>query len=605
MTISILIDKYDNRSQLPGETEAKKWVEIKDSDICLELAMKANDVRDEDEVVLFINLDVCTGSLNENGATLLEYIRFAENLPNGTENQIRDAHCVLFSSLYSFETTVRKYPEQTILYSPGTTFLGPVTQDPFDVDVDQLSQELFDKRNWVQTVRKSTFIETDNHSIANWWGVHKLAQVHSAVTGTTFQVDEIKPELEKLKNLRAITFYSSANSDFTQLLGSEKLKQIKTLRSQVSNRSLKILHIDDEWEKGWSRIFAHILFGDNVEEQDTQGAFKIYRSKGKGEIGVLKTFPSYPEFGRAKFAEEIFKKISMAIETWSPDCILLDLRLAGSYENDIPVDQMSGVQLVRKLRDKLKGIPVVMTTASNKARSIAKLLNLGADAYWIKEGFDGSSRPFESIENYKRLLELVENASGDRYKFLSRFAKGVESHLQNNNRWYYAPHWNKGNTTITNKNKKRIKNILDETVSLLRSYLHASVMGYEYRSDKSERHLISSLVTHSFHIIEIIHNPSNLKFDPVSRTPFTISTPLNNRNDHFGNQLRKIRNQYAHLDFLFGDASQIATFDSLRRYLIGLIAYLEVSPKNCKSINVQTDLLQVEHYEKAIKRFSC
>src|ERR1035437_2619197 len=598
---AILIDKIDRRDQVPAGAASKTWIPVRDSDTAICIAERANAQAGESDLVLFIDLDLVFDGYqagDQAGASLLEVIRFSISFPDGSVNRLVNAHCVIYSSFRTFESALRAKPDKTILLSPGTSFIGPIRPTVMNINFQELDQNRFDRSRWVQTVRKSTFIETDNHSVANWWGVHKLAQVHSAFTGENYVVDEIKGELQKLDNLRAIAFYSAQSPSVASSLEKNQSKGIRNLRNRVVGNELKVFHIDDEWENGWTRIFAHMFLGDNISDSPMNDSVKPFKSDGGGEIKALCAFPQFASSNPDEFHRAVHQSVVDCIDSWVPDVILLDLRLAGRLERDVDIEKMSGVQLLRTLRNQYRGIPVIMTTASNKAWSIEKLLQQGADAYWIKEGLDGRIKANDSVENYRRLLDLVDRASSKQYKFLVLFAEAFKEHVATEGPWYKLPHWSAADAyELSTDNIEAIHRILGETVSLLRNYLHAKIMRYSYLGAKDERHLITGVITYSFHILELIHNPENA-------FGFDLKQNMDSRHDTFGNRLRELRNDYAHLDMYFTPRKGLGTFEELRDFLIGLVAYLETSPRGCTETWDKTQLSAYRHYKDTFESFA-
>lgn len=84
----------------------------------------------------------------------------------------------------------------------------------------------------------------------------------------------------------------------------------------------------------------------------------------------------------------------MLLRTQTYDAVLLDLTLP----------QLSGQALLRRLRSKNNGIPVLIISAQSALQDIVEHLNLGADDYLAK--------PFDIQELEARLRSLLRRASG-------------------------------------------------------------------------------------------------------------------------------------------------------------------------------------------------
>lgn len=151
---------------------------------------------------------------------------------------------------------------------------------------------------------------------------------------------------------------------------------------------LRVLHVDDQAEMGWSEFFQRMLYGKVVDE-------KLFRSL---------TFDRTAQEGSK--AKEQTQLLLDECQGWirsnKPHCLLLDLRLlpADDERTGMDVKGMTGAFLLENLRKEFRTLPIVLTTASNKIWSHQALLSMGADAYWMKEGLDDQWTDIHSIEHY-------------------------------------------------------------------------------------------------------------------------------------------------------------------------------------------------------------
>lgn len=165
--------------------------------------------------------------------------------------------------------------------------------------------------------------------------------------------------------------------------------RISELRNILQSRSdkIRILYIDDQAAKGWSKIFQLMIF-DYVNEK----SFKTIvpdKQNIEGEIINIKSI----------------------IYEFNPTIILLDFRLLGETGIIYNVNNISGTMVLQEIKNEFNNIPVIMTTASNKAHSLVELTRLGADDYWIKEGIDSGMSSAESVYNYAAFLSIIEKFS--------------------------------------------------------------------------------------------------------------------------------------------------------------------------------------------------
>ncbi len=85
------------------------------------------------------------------------------------------------------------------------------------------------------------------------------------------------------------------------------------------------------------------------------------------------------------------------LEDTQVDLILLDIFLPG----------MNGLDLLSQLRNKAKGIDVIVVTAARDSMTITDALRYGAVDYLIKP-FEGS-RLIEALSNYRTRVETIQN----------------------------------------------------------------------------------------------------------------------------------------------------------------------------------------------------
>ncbi|MCL5028477.1 MAG: response regulator, partial [Bacteroidetes bacterium] len=182
--------------------------------------------------------------------------------------------------------------------------------------------------------------------------VSKQEEIDNAKRNVTKSKDELDNALVEMNNSKKEL--ERCSRDLENILNTAREKIFAEEKVIPISSDIKILHIDDL-------------------ENSFNNSDKI-----KEKIGLL------------------FEKIKKLIISpandgrFDPDVILLDLRLFPAYDelHRHDVEKMSGALLLKMLREEYLGIPIIVTTASNKVWTYAKLIELGADAYWIKEGLD-------------------------------------------------------------------------------------------------------------------------------------------------------------------------------------------------------------------------
>lgn len=161
----------------------------------------------------------------------------------------------------------------------------------------------------------------------------------------------------------------------------------------LHNESCRALLIDDSADKGWSEILKFILRN------------RIINPAKAISLDIIKSYED------ANYFTDYEKY----------DIIFLDLRL--KEEEDQPnsigeITEFSGSKILKKIKDKNRGIQVVIFTASNKVWNIEKLLANGANGYYIKESPEYVLSSKFSKDNYLELLLTINNCL--KLKFLKQ-----------------------------------------------------------------------------------------------------------------------------------------------------------------------------------------
>jgi CheY-like chemotaxis protein len=276
---------------------------------------------------------------------------------------------IIFVSQNSLEEILRFQEEKLGLQCTldGSLLVGN-SIDEIQAAIDYL--EPIDKNRYVSDFVEKIIIkrppEIGKHSLANIWGAIRLNEVLNLNAIDKILLNRTK-ELY-FKYLRA--FHEESKGSFKDL-------------QPLQCTGKRILLIDDEADKGWNDILKAIFKNADFQSIDFNN----------------KTF---------KYKKESIKKVKD--ENW--DLILLDLRLNPSEEDTInkliKTEDYSGAKILKKLKKHNAGIQVIMLTASNKAWNMKKLLDLGADGYYIKESPEFNFSPILTKENYEDFEKQVK-----------------------------------------------------------------------------------------------------------------------------------------------------------------------------------------------------
>ena len=204
---------------------------------------------------------------------------------------------------------------------------------------------------------------------------------------------------------------------------------------------------------------------------------------------------------------------------------------------------MGGAKLLEQIRDQFIGIPVLITSSSNKYWTFKELQNLGADAYWIKEGPDECRDDRERIENYRQLLELIKAFCHPRYKNLKIWWEKSQKITSSppGLYWWTNYNWITRNYLINNEKsyadanarKMEVVGIIRDTLWLLRQDLKSTIVKYGFNPYPNQKWFLSSqAIQHLGKIMEFVHN--------ITRRSWNTSFLINQlRQDKRGYELYK------------------------------------------------------------------
>lgn len=216
----------------------------------------------------------------------------------------------------------------------------------------------------------SRFVSMDRHQATNEWAATKLL-INYGMT-----LADIESRLPLSKTIYFKNKLSDISSDLSNLYNPspwfQRMAELRSAKSKFAlnlRRITKIILIDDNADRGWHRALQ-IIFG-NV----------IVHSKTTFRDATTVNFSDY-------------------------DLILLDLRLPTDITALSPLIA-NGYELIKQIKSNQASlsVPLIVFTASQKAKTLDTILQLGADAMYTKEYIDYAKE--ESLENYLELLSTI------------------------------------------------------------------------------------------------------------------------------------------------------------------------------------------------------
>lgn len=436
--------------------------------------------------LIYVNLKPTEYSTRQDqeGIELLKHIRLTDKDELG---EGRNTHVVLYSFEDQLELLKRK-PGNLIMLSEGVTFLRlpdglntmatpaelvKLADSPADVD-----------RNDFKRFVQCDFQPPDSaHEFSNWWGIRQLVEAAKTCDHHALQMPtRVANEIRKLENKKARVLYEQKPQG---ALPHEKPQQI-------SNGNHRVLHIDDESE--WSEVLVKIIQKDSPQT--------YFKAINKDSI------PTTLKMGSKKEKADSVRWVNELLNDNEPTLVLVDLRLHGVREAETSMEKTSGAIVATMIRDQRPGTPIILMTASNKAWVFEKMMKLGVDAYWMKEGIGDHLPPGGSLKNYIRLKELIATALEKEYQFLREIVERISELKRVQDVWWETQSWV---ATVGKKpNKDVVYPLLSNIVLLIREYLHLFEMkyGYTHKGDDTWKRavLLNAVLMESRKVIETIHD---------------------------------------------------------------------------------------------------
>jgi len=339
----------------------------------------------EDDVII-INTEMKNGVDTRysdfSGILLLKWLRIYKRLTNK----------IIVFGLVPLKSIIELHPEHIILMARGTTYI----QFPFSGD--ELEQAILATKkikkeelveNYKAFVKADFNIEQFGHSFANEFGLYLMQMMHKYVTGRQLEI-ETEFSYTILDFIKATFLYSpTPKAPHDIKLISDTIEKLNTT---VKEQQSKILYIDDQAGLGWDRLLCDMIFG-----WETNNNFIV--------------LSDISQFGE----NNIFKVINKE----KPGCVLLDLRLNGDAENNLPIENISGYNLLLNIKKEFPSLPVVMVSATNKADNLTALIKGHAEGLWTKPRVESASGTTNLFDSYSSLLQII-------YEALTKFKTPLE-----------------------------------------------------------------------------------------------------------------------------------------------------------------------------------
>lgn len=233
----------------------------------------------------------------------------------------------------------------------------------------------------------------DSHSIANEWAIYRWATATESEDSAIENVaNTIKSNLY-FKHLT--TIYPPSEID---RIKEDKLKfhdQLSGISdSLIEQKDINILYVDDEADKGWSEIMATIIH----------------------DVNNIRGFNYLGEELKSLSQQAIIDQVVNRVIEDSINILLLDFRLHKKDLDSQNIDEITSVQILKRIKEFNPGIQVIIFSATNKVWNLLALQKYGADGFIIKEGPENSKDPSFTIQTIGNFINAMSICISNRYK---------------------------------------------------------------------------------------------------------------------------------------------------------------------------------------------
>jgi DNA-binding NarL/FixJ family response regulator len=243
----------------------------------------------------------------------------------------------------------------------------------------------------------------NNHSIKNEWAIYQW----SKTIGCDITV-ELAKVFENIESNLYFKYLKTINP-----ISEHQVIRKNRLKIGFNGNKPRVLLIDDESEKGWSEIFAHLL-GDvnNIYVDDIGSGFRNMNQ------------------------DYIISTSLDKIKTENIDIVILDFRLNKDDFNQNNIKEITGLKLLNKIKEYNPGIQVVTLSASDKLRNLQALQDAGVDGFVSKGSIQQNGEQDTIAESINEFIKLIKDLS--EMRFLKSFYETLFQINQNVLRCDYA-----------------------------------------------------------------------------------------------------------------------------------------------------------------------
>lgn len=458
------------------------------------------------------------------GIALLKFLRIKEV----------DNHIVLLSP-WSLQQLLHMEPGYHILASPGITIAQYTYcvdelkgHDGVMLDLKELVTEKAPPKEKLRDWFKAgiSLPKDERHNWANWWGIYALVEFQNAQYPKEYSKHWLLPapvrdKLRQLLNAEVRYVYEALDAIDAQL--PQPIEPVKA----------RIVYIDDQANEGWEEVLRNCL------DEDSRKALRTYvpaTGQLKDKDGITALLEKKPD-GERPALKEALKECDM---------VLLDLRLDAVNDKEVEQgeeEELSGIRLLKAIRELHPGMPVLMFTASTSAEVRERLLEFGVDRVWLKPGLDRSRTTGRSV--LIELVRAVERLAKPDYALLRKLGdsrRAIDVHCSQWWREAIFGKWDLAQLWKHSDNLEMLRGLVDEIVEGTRVLLRKIRLDDFGVSHPAVRFELANTVSLCGAVVELFHwgnfhDPNGLHL---------YNNSERSREDMLGFILYQLRHQASH-----------------------------------------------------------
>lgn len=466
-------------------------------------------------------------------SSLFDKIKFRHREANwwGVKS-LWDVHNVIYNLRDSYPNSIEAYQK---------TLNNYIAKELFSYDEESLKKGLID---YLYQNRNNRIREIDIQAIALSKDKATSRNLVSSFSTGRFKNDNaVRLHEAIIQNIEVQLAQLNVEKKSTENANTDNKEKLENWIEEIKAANPRLLYIDDNAKNGWEEILQKMLPGIPIDS--------------------LVPLPKFKDNISGLYADIVKPKLSQNAYT----LIILDLRLFDETDINIKPEKLSGSHLLKEIKRDYSQIPVMIITASNKRFSYSTLINLGADAYWTKEGIDEYKTAIDSVTNYELLMSYTKKLHSKEFEYLSRLIN-IQGAC-NAECWWCEHEWINGDRTVVDFNL--IKNILRQIKDLYKAYLHRFFIESNSTEDEAV-FFLTSLINKFGLLVEAVH-------ELRGKDDFEKASPLISykRIDTIGKKIRDIRNDSSHLHSLGSSKrNYFEVIDLLEKYLNKSNSYTEL-----------------------------